>query len=75
MRSVRLLGHLSIFNTSHTIGERIGENYDQLILGKGYDHNFILDNKEDVDVTVYEPVSGRMLEVITDQPRDAALHR
>jgi len=56
------------FNTPHKIGERIGENYDQLILGKGYDHNYILDNKEDVDVTVYEPVSGRMLEVITDQP-------
>jgi aldose 1-epimerase len=56
------------FTTPHTIGERIGENYDQLILGKGYDHNFILDNKEDVDVTVYEPTSGRMLEVITDQP-------
>ena len=56
------------FTTPHTIGERIGENYDQLILGKGYDHNYILDNKEPVDVTVYEPVSGRMLEVITDQP-------
>lgn len=56
------------FTTPHTIGERIGENYEQLILGRGYDHNFILDNKEDVDVTVYEPVSGRMLEVITDQP-------
>jgi aldose 1-epimerase len=56
------------FNTPHKIGERIGENYDQLILGKGYDHNFVLDNKEEVDVTVYEPVSGRLLEVITDQP-------
>ena len=56
------------FTTPHTIGERIGEKYDQLILGKGYDHNFLLDNKEDVDVTVYEPVSGRVLEVITDQP-------
>jgi aldose 1-epimerase len=56
------------FSTPHTIGERIGENYEQLILGKGYDHNFVLDNKEEVDVTVYEPVSGRMLEVITDQP-------
>jgi aldose 1-epimerase len=56
------------FTTPHKIGERIGENYDQLILGKGYDHNYILDNKEEVDVTVYEPVSGRMLEVITDQP-------
>jgi aldose 1-epimerase len=56
------------FNTPHKIGERIGDDYDQLILGKGYDHNYILDNKEEVDVTVYEPVSGRVLEVITDQP-------
>jgi aldose 1-epimerase len=56
------------FTTPHAIGERIGEKYDQLILGKGYDHNFILENKDDVDVTVYEPTSGRMLEVITDQP-------
>lgn len=56
------------FNTPHMIGERIGENYDQLILGRGYDHNFVLDNKEEVDAIVYEPVSGRMLEVITDQP-------
>ncbi len=56
------------FTSPHTIGERIGENYDQLILGKGYDHNYVLDNKEDPDVTVYEPVSGRVLEVITDQP-------
>jgi aldose 1-epimerase len=56
------------FTTPHTLGERINENYDQLILGHGYDHNYILDNVEPVDVTVYEPVSGRMLEVITDQP-------
>ncbi len=56
------------FTSPHKIGERIGENYEQLILGKGYDHNYILDNKEDVDVAVYEPVSGRLLEVITDQP-------
>ena len=56
------------FTTPHVIGERIGEKYDQLILGKGYDHNFLLDHNGDVDVTVYEPVSGRVLEVITDQP-------
>lgn len=56
------------FTSPHSIGERINENYDQLVLGRGYDHNFVLDNKDDVDVTVYEPVSGRMLEVITDQP-------
>ncbi|HOB85995.1 MAG TPA: aldose epimerase family protein, partial [Bacteroidales bacterium] len=51
------------FTTPHTIGERIGENYDQLILGRGYDHNFVLDNKETVDVEVYEPSTGRVLEV------------
>ena len=56
------------FTTPHTIGERIGQNYDQLVIGKGYDHNFILDNKDIVDATVYEPVSGRLLEIITDQP-------
>ena len=56
------------FTTPHTIGERIEENYDQLILGRGYDHNFVLDNKETVDVEVYEPSTGRVLEVITDQP-------
>jgi aldose 1-epimerase len=56
------------FTTKHTIGERIQQNYDQLIYGKGYDHNFVLDNKEDIDITVYEPVSGRLMEVITDQP-------
>ena len=56
------------FTTPHIIGERIGEDYDQLILGKGYDHNFILDNKEEVDVVLYDPQSGRMLEVITDEP-------
>jgi aldose 1-epimerase len=56
------------FTAPHAIGERINENYEQLILGRGYDHNFVLDNKEPVDVTVYDPESGRVLEVITDQP-------
>jgi aldose 1-epimerase len=56
------------FTTPHLIGERITEKYDQLILGLGYDHTYVLDNKEDVDVTVYEPVSGRVLEVITNEP-------
>jgi aldose 1-epimerase len=56
------------FTTPHPIGERIAANYDQLVLGRGYDHNYILDNKEEVDVTLYDPLSGRLLEVITDQP-------
>ncbi len=56
------------FTTPHTVGERINENYEQLIFGKGYDHTFVLDNKEAVDGTVYDPSTGRFMEFITDQP-------
>jgi aldose 1-epimerase len=56
------------FRTPHLIGERIGADYDQLKLGGGYDHNFVLDNAEAVDAMVYDPSTGRVLEVLTDQP-------
>jgi len=56
------------FTTPHTVGERIGENYDQLILGNGYDHTFVYDKSDEVGATVYEPKSGRLMEVISDQP-------
>jgi aldose 1-epimerase len=56
------------FTSPHKIGERINENYDQLILGKGYDHSWVLDKGKDVAATVYEPQSGRVLEVLTDTP-------
>jgi aldose 1-epimerase len=56
------------FTTAHTIGERLDAEYEQLYLGKGYDHNYVLDNKEEVDVILFEPLTGRTLEVITDQP-------
>lgn len=56
------------FRTPHLIGERIGEAYDQLILGGGYDHNYVLDNLEEVDAEVFDPSTGRVIQVITDQP-------
>jgi aldose 1-epimerase len=56
------------FTTPHTVGERINEDYDQLKLGNGYDHTFILDNVEEPDATVYDKVSGRFMEVFTDEP-------
>jgi aldose 1-epimerase len=56
------------FRAPHLIGERIGEDYDQLILGRGYDHNYVLENIEEVDAEVYEPTTGRVLQVFTDQP-------
>jgi aldose 1-epimerase len=56
------------FTTPHRIGERINDSDSQLIIGKGYDCNFVLDNKTEPDVIVYEPTGGRLLEVMTDQP-------
>lgn len=55
------------FKTPHTVGDGIGAAYDGSVIN-GYDHNFVLDNKGKVDATVYDPVSGRLMEVITDQP-------
>jgi len=59
------------FSTLTPIGERIDQNYEQLVIGKGYDHNYVLSNGADLkaqDVEVYEPGSGRVMEVFTDQP-------
>jgi aldose 1-epimerase len=59
------------FLSPHLIGERIGTEDEQLKLGKGYDHNFVL-NKEGHELTlaarVVEPVSGRVMEVWTTEP-------
>ncbi|MEG8946930.1 aldose epimerase family protein [Rosettibacter firmus] len=59
------------FKTFHKIGERINEQHEQLIFGKGYDHNWVLNNyngKVRKVAELYEPTSGRLMEVLTDQP-------
>ncbi|MCX7983677.1 MAG: galactose mutarotase [Bacteroidetes bacterium] len=53
------------------IGSRINEQHQQLLYGRGYDHNWVLKNYNGTVrkvVEVYEPTSGRVLEVWTDQP-------
>jgi aldose 1-epimerase len=52
------------------IGAHIDDNDDQLKRGKGYDHNYVLNNggKMGLAAKVVEPKSGRVLEVLTDQP-------
>lgn len=59
------------FRTPTAIGARIQEKNQQLEFGKGYDHNWVL-NKYNGSVRkvveVYDPKSGRVLEVWTDQP-------
>jgi aldose 1-epimerase len=61
------------FTKPMKIGARIDDNYEQLVLGHGYDHNFVLNSKPDQNgevlaARVNEPTSGRTLEVWTTQP-------
>jgi len=59
------------FTEKIPIGARINERYDQLIFADGYDHNFVLrDGKPGLRLAahVYEPASGRIMEVFTTQP-------
>ena len=59
------------FTTPHAIGERINADNEQLKFGGGYDHNWVLDNQDGslaLAATVYEPTSGRLMEVLTTEP-------
>ncbi len=60
------------FASATAIGSRIGQDDEQLKLGHGYDHNFVLDGGTEgapvLAAQVYEPSSGRVMEVWTTQP-------
>jgi aldose 1-epimerase len=55
------------FTTPHSIGYRIGDSIQNTVF-QGYDDNFVLDKNEKVCATVYDPESGRVMEIMTDQP-------
>jgi aldose 1-epimerase len=59
------------FRTPTPIGKNINDDFIQLKNGKGYDHNWVLrdyNGKVREAATLYDPSSGRELEVLTDQP-------
>lgn len=61
------------FNSPHTVGERINSDYEPIQIGNGYDHNYILNKDQLADkmefaCSVYEPESGRFMEVFTTEP-------
>ncbi|MBN2636335.1 MAG: galactose mutarotase [Prolixibacteraceae bacterium] len=61
------------FRKPVAIGERIDLPDKQLIFGKGYDHNWILEDYVDktevhLAARVIEPISGRVMEVFTNEP-------
>jgi aldose 1-epimerase len=59
------------FTKAAPIGARIDDAVDQLQLAGGYDHNWVLSigpRALGLAATVYEPTSGRVLQVLTPQP-------
>ncbi len=61
------------FRTPHAIGERVDDySNQQMAYGHGYDFNYVLDKEHkgmlESVAMVFDPVSGRRMEVLTDQP-------
>jgi aldose 1-epimerase len=60
------------FTKSTAIGVRINQDDEQMNFGKGYDHNWVLERTKkgglQLAAEVFEPTSGRVLEVLTTEP-------
>jgi len=59
------------FRKPTAIGARIDTVDEQLRFGKGYDHNWVIDKPSQslpVQAIVYEPETGRVLEVLSAEP-------
>jgi len=69
LRSVK--GTPMDFTRPYTLGERIAAADEQLKLGLGYDHHYVLNKKGDemsFAARIYEPASGRVMEVWSTEP-------
>jgi aldose 1-epimerase len=60
------------FRTGLPIGARIHSGTEQMVNGRGYDHNFVVNHKDGdgitLDVSLYDPSTGRLLTISSDQP-------
>ena len=60
------------FTKPHTIGERINDDFQQLLYGKGYDHTYVLNKKFDKEFSFCarceSPKTGIVMEVYTTEP-------
>ncbi|MDB6067793.1 MAG: aldose 1-epimerase [Pedosphaera sp.] len=66
-----VLGTPFDFQTPTPVGARINQNDEQLKFGNGYDHNWVINKpfgKLELMARVYEPDSGRVLEVLSTEP-------
>jgi aldose 1-epimerase len=68
---VPVVGTPMDFRTPKAVAQDIEADYEQLRLGNGYDHNWVLNTAGDdtkVAFSLYSPVTGILLEGYTDQP-------
>ena len=60
------------FRQPTAIGARVEQADEQLKFGLGYDHNWVLNKERQGEMTlaarVYEPATGRVMEVLTTEP-------
>ncbi len=57
------------FRESHRIGDRIDADFPALRPGGGYDHCYVIEGSGlRLAATAWDPDSGRVLEVLTDEP-------
>ncbi|MDR0844103.1 MAG: galactose mutarotase [Tannerella sp.] len=59
------------FRIPHEVGERINDDFEQLVFGKGYDHTYILNKKEgelSFCARCISPKTGIVLDVYTTEP-------
>jgi aldose 1-epimerase len=58
------------FTSAVVIGERINDNHEQMKFGGGYDHCWVIDSTANAApiASVYDTVTGRLLEVYTTEP-------
>jgi aldose 1-epimerase len=63
------------FRHATAIGKRIRDGFEQLVIGRGYDHNWVLDRRRsgsgaglELAARLSDPTSGRVLRVLTTEP-------
>jgi aldose 1-epimerase len=60
------------FRSFHAVGERIRGNHEQLVFGRGYDHNWVLNPPSgrglNFAAKLVDPSSGRALSILTTEP-------
>jgi aldose 1-epimerase len=68
----RVAGTPMDFRSFHSIGERIRDDFEQLRISQGYDHNWVLDRGSRTGLfkaaILRDPASGRQLTISTTEP-------